>query len=198
MTVLVLASKSEARRAMLEGAGIVAESIPADIDERALDSIWTAEGRDPAEIARLLAEEKARSVSRTKPGTYVIGADQTLALDQRRFSKPRSLAEAREHLDLFRGRIHHLHSGIALVRDGVILGSAVSSAAMHVRAFSDSFLDSYMTAMGNRVLASVGCYQFESIGIQLFDRVEGDYFTILGMPLLPLLAMLRNEGLVTP
>jgi septum formation protein len=198
VTALVLASKSEARRAMLEGAGIAVDLVPAEIDERALDAAWTAEGRSPDEIARLLAEEKARAVSRARRDAYVIGADQTLALGPRRFSKPRSLADARVHLETFRGRIHHLHSGVALARDGQVLDSAVSSAAMHVRAFSEAFLDRYMTAMGDRILASVGCYQFESVGIQLFERVEGDYFTILGMPLLPLLAMLRKEGFATP
>ena len=198
MTTLVLASKSEARRAMLEGAGITVDLVPAEIDERSLDAQWAADGRSPAQIARLLAEEKARAVSRARPDAHVIGADQTLALGQDRFSKPGSLAEARAHLETFRGRIHHLHSGVALARGGQIVASTVSSAAMHVRAFSDAFLDRYMTAMGDRVLTSVGCYQFESVGIQLFDRVEGDYFTILGMPLLPLLAMLRKEGLATP
>ena len=198
MTTLVLASKSEARRAMLEGAGITVDLVPAEIDERSLDAKWAAEGLSPAQIARLLADEKATAVSRARPDAYVIGADQTLALGQSRFSKPGSLAEARAHLEAFRGRIHHLHSGVALAHGGQIVASTVSSAAMHVRAFSDTFLDRYMTAMGDRVLTSVGCYQFESVGIQLFDRVEGDYFTILGMPLLPLLAMLRKEGLATP
>ncbi len=198
MTTLVLASKSEARRSMLEGAGIAVDLVPAEIDERALDAAWAADGRSPAEIARLLAEAKAKAVSLARPGAYVIGADQTLALDARRFSKPGSLADARAHLETFRGRIHHLHSGVALARDGKVLDSTVSSAAMHMRAFSDAFLDHYMTAMGDRVLASVGCYQFETMGIQLFNRVDGDYFTILGMPLLPLLAMLRKEGLATP
>ncbi len=198
MTALVLASKSQARRAMLAAAGIAVELVPADIDERVLDTAWTEAGRSPAEIARLLAEEKAKAVSRLRPGIAVIGADQTLALGTRRFSKPQTLEQARAQLLAFRGKAHHLHSGVALVRDGTILSSTVSSAAMHVRAFSEAFLDDYMAAMGDKVLESVGCYQFESVGIQLFERVEGDYFTILGMPLLALLAALRREGLATP
>lgn len=198
MTTLILASKSEARRAMLAAAGIAVDLVPADINERALDARWVAKGQSPAEIARLLAEEKASAVSRRHPAAHVIGADQTLALGPRRFSKPETLDAARAHLEALRGRTHHLHSGVALALRGKVLHATVSSAAMHVRAFSDAFLDSYMAAMGDRILASVGCYQFESIGIQLFERVEGDYFTILGMPLLPLLAMLRHEGLAAP
>lgn len=196
MMHIVLASKSQARAAMLGAAGIETELIAADIDERALDLAWSEAGRSPAEIARLLAEEKAKSVSLLRPESTVIGADQTLALGIRRFSKPVSMDQAREHLLAFRGRAHHLHSGVALARNGEIVFSTVVSAAMHVRRFSDEFLTTYLENMGERVLASVGCYQFESAGIQLFERIEGDYFTILGMPLLPLLAALRKEGLI--
>ena len=191
---LVLASKSPARATMLAGAGLEVELVPADIDERALDASWTAAGHGPAQVARLLAEEKARAVSKTLPGRIVIGADQTLALGEKRYSKPADLKAARDHLISFRGRIHHLHSGVAVVRDGAVLFATVASAAMHVRAFSDAFLDTYLAAMGDRALGSVGCYQFEGLGIQLFDRIDGDYYTILGMPLLPLLAALRREG----
>jgi septum formation protein len=193
---LVLASKSAARAAMLAGAGLRVDLHPADIDERALDEGWGSQGHGPAVIARLLAEEKALAVSRALPGRVVIGADQTLALGQRRYSKPESLAQARDHLVSFRGRIHHLHSGVALARDGKVTFATVASAAMHVRAFSDAFLDSYLAAMGDTVLGSVGCYRFEGLGIQLFDRIEGDYYTILGMPLLPLLAALRAQDLI--
>lgn len=193
---LVLASKSAARAAMLGGAGLRVDLHPADIDERALDEAWGSLGHGPAVIARLLAEEKALAVSRTLPGRVVIGADQTLALGQRRYSKPESLAQARDHLVSFRGRIHHLHSGVALARDGKVTFATVASAAMYVRAFSDAFLDGYLAAMGEKVLGSVGCYQFEGLGIQLFDRIEGDYYTILGMPLLPLLAALRAQDLI--
>ena len=194
--MLILASKSQARAAMLAAAGVTVELVPADIDERALDAGWTSAGHGPAEIARRLAEAKATAVSRARPGAVVIGADQTLALGPERFSKPRDLAEARRHLLSFRGRIHHLHSAVALARNGAPTFSHVASAAMHMRAFSDAYLDSYLAVMGDQALASVGCYQFEGPGIQLFDRIDGDYFTILGMPLLPLLAALRQQGLL--
>lgn len=196
MTDLVLASKSAARAAMLEAAGLKVRLVPANIDERALDEAWVAEGRSPAEIARLLAEAKAVSVSRAHPQAVVIGADQTLALGERRFSKAQSLAEARANLMALRGRIHHLHSGVAAARSGVMLFAEVATADMTMRDFSNAFLDAYLASVGDRILSSVGCYQFESEGIQLFDRIEGDYFTILGMPLLPLLAGLRREGLI--
>ncbi|PTM60470.1 Maf family protein [Phreatobacter oligotrophus] len=196
MSALVLASKSAARAAMLQAAGITVALAPADIDERAFDEAWSREGHGPDVVARLLAEEKARAVSRTHPGAVVIGADQTLALGPRRFSKPADVAEARANLATLRGETHHLHSGVALVRDGETLFATVSSAAMAMRAFSDAFLDAYIERQGGRVLSSVGCYQLEGEGIQLFERIDGDYFTILGMPLLPLLSALRHHGLV--
>lgn len=181
---------------MLADAGITAELVPADIDERGLDETWSAAGHGPAEVARLLAEAKAKAVSLLMPGRVVIGADQTLALGNQRYSKPQTVAAARIQLASFRGRIHHLHSGVALARDGELIFATVASAAMHVRHFSDDFLDGYLAAMGDQVLSSVGCYHYEGLGIQLFDRVEGNYFTILGMPLLPLLAALRKQGLI--
>jgi septum formation protein len=198
MSRLILASKSVARAAMLEAAGIGVDLVPADIDERALDEAWAQAGHGPAEVARLLAEEKAKSVSTSHPDHWVIGADQTLALGSERFSKPATVEAAREHLLAFRGRTHHLHSGVALARAGEVVFKTVTSASMHVRRFSDQFLEAYLQRMGRKVLDSVGCYQFEGEGIQLFDRIDGDYFTILGMPLLPLLAALRKEGLAEP
>lgn len=196
MTDLVLASKSAARAAMLEAAGLKVRLIPAEIDERALDAAWAREGRSPAEIARLLAEAKAMAVSSAHPEAVVIGADQTLALGERRFSKAASLGEARSNLLALRARTHHLHSGVAMARGGVMLFAEVATADMTMRAFSEAFLDAYLGSVGERILSSVGCYQFESEGIQLFQRIDGDYFTILGMPLLPLLAALRREGLI--
>lgn len=196
MSGLVLASKSAARAAMLEAAGVTVALSPADIDERAFDEAWSREGHGPDIVARLLAEEKARAVSRHHPGAVVIGADQTLALGSRRFSKPADIAEARANLASLRGATHHLHSGVALVKNGATLFATVSSAAMTMRPFSDAFLDAYLARLGDRVLSSVGCYQLEGEGIQLFDRIEGDYFTILGMPLLPLLAALRHQDLL--
>ncbi len=196
MTRLVLASKSAARAAMLRGAGLDIDLATAPVDERALDEAWIREGRDPAAIARGLGEAKALAVSRTDPEATVIGADQTLALGPRRFSKPASLAEARDNLLALRGQTHHLHSGVALARGGAIVFSTVASAAMTMRSFSEAFLDAYLAGAGERVLGSVGCYQLEADGIQLFERISGDYFTILGMPLLPLLAALRTQGVI--
>jgi septum formation protein len=195
MTRLILASKSAARAAMLRQAGLAVDLVPADVDERALDEALAREGRDPAAIARALGEAKALAVSRAHPDAVVIGADQTLALGPRRFSKPASMAAARDALVALRGRTHHLHSGVAVARGGEIVFSDVASAAMTMRPFSDAFLDAYLAGAGERLLSSVGCYQLEAEGIQLFERIEGDYFTILGMPLLPLLSALRAQGL---
>lgn len=196
MTRLVLASKSRARAAMLSAAGIAVELLPADIDERAFDARWVSDGLGPAEVAAKLAEAKAEVISLKVRDAVVIGADQTLALGERRFSKPKDAAQARAHLMAFRGRTHYLHSGVAIARAGIIEFSHVSSAAMTVRAFSDRFIDDYIAAMGQNITSSVGCYHFEGLGLQLFDRIEGDYFTILGMPMLPLLAHLRDIGIV--
>lgn len=193
---LVLASKSAARAAMLAAAGLDVVLDPAAVDERALDEGWTAAGRDPAAIARLLAEAKALDVSRRRPGDLVIGADQTLALGSRRFSKPDSLEAATAQLQVLAGKTHHLHSGVALARSGAVLFSTVASAAMTMRPLSDAFLVAYLAAIGPAVMRSVGCYQYEGRGIQLFERIEGDFHTILGMPLLPLLAALRAEGVL--
>ncbi|WP_439572495.1 Maf family protein [Phreatobacter sp.] len=190
----VLASASRTRAAMLAAAGLEVDLVPAAIDERALDAGWTAQGLGPDAIAVRLAEAKARDVAARHPGRLVIGADQTLALGLHRFSKPADMAAARRQLMALRGQVHHLHAGVAVIRDGTVLTATVTTAAMHVRAFADAFLDNYLEAMGPKVLASVGCYQVEGIGIQLFERIDGDWFTILGMPLLPLLAVLRDEG----
>lgn len=192
MTSLVLASKSAARASMLKAAGLDVGLDPADVNERALEAEWGT--LPPDLVARRLAEAKALHVSRRRPGKTVIGADQTLALGERRYSKPTDIAAARRHLSSFRGRVHHLHSAVAVAKDGVVRFATVSTASMHVRSFSDAFLDDYLDRMGLDVLASVGCYQFEGLGLQLFEAIEGDYHTILGMPLLPLLAHLRDTG----
>lgn len=179
---------------MLAAAGIAVDLQPAAIDERALDTGWTAGGLGPDAVALRLAEAKAMNVSARHPGRLVIGADQTLALGIRRFSKPADVAAARAQLLALRGAVHHLHAGVSLVRDGAVLAATVATTAMHVRAFSDAFLDGYLAAMGPKVLDSVGCYQVEGPGIQLFEQIEGDWFTVLGLPLLPLLDALRREG----
>jgi septum formation protein len=189
---LVLASKSAIRGEILRAAGLAIEVCPADIDERTIEQGSAA--RDPGEIAALLAREKAHAVAARLPGRVVLGADQTLALGERRFSKPTDRAAAREQLKLLRGQTHQLHTAIALVRDGVILFEHRKAARLTMRAFSDRFLEHYLDAAGAAVTASVGGYQLEKTGIQLFERVEGDHFVILGLPLLPLLLHLRQAG----
>jgi septum formation protein len=191
---LILASQSRARQMLLTNAGIAFETIPADIDERALQQ---ASGlTTPRDIAALLAREKARSVSSRQVGKYVIGADQTLALGDRLFSKPAGRAQAAEQLRALAGRAHELHSAIAVARDGKILFADVAIARMTMRPLDEAGIDAYLDAAGEAVNSSVGAYQLEGLGVHLFERIEGDHFTILGLPLLPLLAFLRSEQLL--
>ena len=189
---LVLASKSTARRALLEAAGIPVEIEPASIDERAVEA--RAGLADAAKAAALLAREKARAVAQKHPDRLVLGADQTLALGPRRFSKAPDRAGAREQLAALRGKTHTLHSAVAVVQAGTVIFEHVDAAHLTMRAFSDGFLDSYLDAVGDAAMASVGGYQLEGAGVQLFERVEGDHSTILGLPLLPLLDWLRRSG----
>ncbi|QQQ20082.1 septum formation protein Maf [Brevundimonas vitis] len=189
---LVLASGSAARRAMLADAGLVFTVQTSDVDEAALKT----PGADPAELACRLAEAKALAVSASMPGAWVIGGDQTLAFDGGLISKARSLDEARQRLSQMRGRSHTLHSGAALVRDGAVVWSGVETATMVMRDISDPFLDTYLATEGEALLACVGAYRLEGLGAQLFDRVDGDYFTVLGLPLWSLLAALRRAGAI--
>jgi septum formation protein len=191
---LMLASQSRARRMLLGNAGISFEAVPAEIDERAVqkNSGLTL----PGEIAGLLAREKALSVSAKNPGRYVIGADQTLALGERLFSKPSGRAQAAEQLRLLAGNSHALHSAVAVARDGKIVFADVSIARMTMRPLSESEISAYLDAAGEAVTTSVGAYQLEGLGVHLFERIEGDHFTILGLPLLPLMAFLRRERLL--
>ena len=191
---LVLASKSDIRGKILAAAGLRFEIRPAQIDERAVEA--KAGVSDAAAAARILARVKAEAVSAARPGQLVLGADQTLARGATRFSKPVDRAAAAGQLRALRGRSHELHTAIALVRDGAVLFDCVDTARLTMRDFSDRFLDDYLEMAGDLALGSVGGYQLEGIGIHLFERVEGDYFTILGLPLLPLLAFLRANGFV--
>lgn len=188
---LVLASKSEVRRAVLEAAGLPVETVPADIDERAIEK--SAAASEPKDVAILLAREKAKTVSAKMPGRLVLGADQTLSLGKERFSKPADRDAARGQLMKLRGKTHELCSGVALVRDGTILFEDCAAARLTMRNFSEPFLESYLDAVGPSVSRSVGGYQLEKIGIQLFETIDGDHFTILGMPVFSLLPFLRAQ-----
>jgi septum formation protein len=188
---LVLASRSKVRQTLLEGAGIPIEICPADLDERRLEADAMSEA--PGAIAAHLAREKARAVASSRSGRLILGADQTLALGAERFSKPADIAVAREQLRALSGRTHELHSAIAFVQDGTVLFEYVGVARLTMRAFSEKFLDLYLKTAGSAATASVGAYQLESFGIQLFERVAGDYFTVLGLPLLQALEFLRQR-----
>lgn len=198
-TRLILASGSAARRTLLEAAGLIFDVIPANIDEAAIrDAIVdSAAGVEGVDVASVLAAEKARLVSEAHPSALVIGADQVLTLGGKFFSKAENLAEAREILSMLRGRTHELVSAIALARNGEVHWQTSAMAEMTMRTFSDEFLGCYLEKMGQRALQVVGCYEIEGPGVQLFEEIDGDHFTILGIPLLELLARLRHEGMVT-
>jgi septum formation protein len=189
---LVLASKSAIRHAILRDAGIPVAVEPADIDERAIEQRSAKE--DAGELAAVLACEKARTVAARFPGRLVLGADQTLALGERRFSKSADRAGARRQLAALCGQTHELHSAVALVRGSSVLFEHREVARLTMRSFSDQFLEAYLDAAGTAVTASVGGYQLEKVGIQLFEHIQGDHFTILGLPLVPLLEYLRTAG----
>jgi septum formation protein len=189
---LVLASKSAIRHAILRDAGIPVAVEPADIDERAIEQRSAKE--DAGELAAVLACEKARTVAARFPGRLVLGADQTLALGERRFSKPADRAGGGRQLATLCGQTHELHSAVALVRGSSVLFEHREVARLTMRSFSDEFLEAYLDAAGTAVTASVGGYQLEKVGIQLFEHIQGDHFTILGLPLVPLLEYLRTAG----
>lgn len=189
---LVLASRSASRRAMLEAAGIPIEICVPDLDERAVEAAAGSCG--PPKVAALLAQEKAKAAARLMPNRIVVGADQTLALGEQRFDKPRDLAAARKQLMTLAGKTHHLHSAVALARDEQVLFDGIDTASLTLRNLSESFVDRYLDETGSAVLESVGAYQLERLGIHLFDRIDGDHFTILGLPLLKLLDFLRRTG----
>src|ERR1700727_2736493 len=191
---LVLAAQSKARQMLLVNAHIEFESDPADIDERAIQESSGLSA--PGEIASLLAREKARIVSVRRSSRYVVGADQTLALGARIFNKPAGRAQAADQLRALAGHCHELHAAVAVTRDGKLLFEHVSIACMTMRRLADAEINSYLEEAGEAVTSSVGAYQLEGLGIHLFERIEGDHFTILGLPLLELLAFLRSERLL--
>ncbi len=191
---LILASRSAARRAMLENAGVAFEARAADVDEAAIKAAST--DLDPVALAVRLAEAKALAVSRDDPDAWVLGSDQTLAFDGGLVSKAASLEAARDRLKAMRGRTHTLHSGAALATKGEIVWSGADTARMKMRDVSDAFLETYLAAEGEALLSCVGAYRLEGMGSQLFEAVEGDFFTVLGLPLWPVLAELRRAGVI--
>ncbi len=191
---LILASRSAARRAMLTDAGVTFGLEDAGVDEDAIKVAMKDAGA--AELAVELACAKALAVSRRDPDVWVLGADQTLAFDGGLISKAKSLDEAKARLKSMRGKAHQLHSGAALATRGQVVWSGVDTVQMRMRDFSDAFLDAYLAAEGTELLACVGSYRLEGLGSQLFEAVEGDYFTVLGLPLWPVLAELRRAGVI--
>ena len=195
MKPVVLASQSQSRAALLSAAGVTFTKVSSGVDETEIKTRMLVEGATPLQIAAALGEAKALAVSAHTPG-LVIGADQTLELDEKLYDKADTLEEARERLSAFRGRTHQLHGGLTLAENGAVVWRYAESSSLTVRDFSDAFLDDYLERYGQAVMSSVGCYHLEGAGAQLFERIEGDYFAILGLPLLPLLAVLRQRGAI--
>lgn len=193
---LILASQSPFRKMLMENAGLTFDAFSPEIDERAAESELERQAPSPADVALHLAEAKATAVSVRHPGRLVIGSDQTLSLADRVFHKPEGIAGAREHLLALSGRTHALNSGVVIAVGGEVAWRHVSTASLTMRPLSADFIDRHLARVGERVLGSVGAYQLESEGIQLFERIEGDYFTIIGLPMLPLLAQLRSMGAI--
>ncbi len=193
---LILASSSVFRRQILDRAGLLFKAHAADLPEDEMMLDWQKRGLSAQQVASDLSAAKAVKISAKFPGAYVIGCDQMMLCGDRWFAKPKNRVEAKEHLQFLSGKTHHLISGIAVVRDQKILWDYVDPCVMQMRALDDNMIEEYLDQMGDKVLQSVGCYQIEGLGIQLFDRVEGDFFSIIGLPLLPLLQFLRHEKVI--
>lgn len=193
---LILASGSPFRRAMLENAGVGIEAIPASIDERAVEAALEGSGATPEDVALVLAEAKALNVSEKHPGRLVLGCDQTLSLGEALFHKPRDMEGARRHLLALSGKTHQLNSAAVLARDGATLWRHAGIASLTMRGLDPAFIGRHLAHVGEHALQSVGAYQIEGEGIQLFDRIEGDHFTIVGLPLLDVLRALREFGAI--
>ena len=194
---LILASKSVTRRAVLDGAGVAYEAVGSGVDEEAAKVKLLAKKANPRQIAEALAEDKALAVSVGRP-ELVIGADQTLEFQGQLYDKVETMEAARERLKLLRGKPHMLHSAVVVAQGGAVVWRETQSATLRMREFSDAFLEAYLAAEGEAALGSVGCYRLEGLGVQLFAKIEGDYFTILGLPLMGLLDLLRRRGVLTP
>ena len=194
-TQIILASKSATRRAVLTGAGVPFEVSVAGVDEDAVKNAMLAEGASPRDVADALAELKAIKVSRSKPG-FVIGSDQTLEFEGKLYDKAETVDGAAERLKTMRGKPHKLHSAVVVAKDGAPIWREIVSATLTMRDFSDEFLASYLELEGEEALGSVGCYRLEGPGAQLFSKIEGDYFAILGLPLMGLLDLFRRHGVL--
>lgn len=195
-TPLILASASPYRSKMLADAGLEFDAVAAEVDERAVESPLLETGADPADIASVLAQVKADEVSARRPGAVVIGCDQTLGLEGEVLHKPVDLEAAIQRLLRLSGRTHQLHSAICLMRDGALLWSHVETCNVTFRRLDPGFVGRHLALVGDKALTSVGAYQIEGPGIQLVERIEGDFFSIVGLPLLPLLAQLREFRLI--
>lgn len=195
-THVILASASAPRARLLADAGLAVDIMPSRVDEDEIKHSLRAERATARQIAETLAEAKAIRVSMKAPGSLVIGADQTLALDDAMLDKPADMVEARSHLTRLQGRSHRLISAVCIALNGTRIWSAIDHADLTVRPLSDAFIDDYLDRVGDAVLQSVGAYQLEGLGAQLFSRISGDYFTILGLPLLPVLAFMRDRGVL--
>jgi septum formation protein len=190
--MIILASKSASRRAMLDAAGVAYEAIPANLDERALEAGLV--GKPPAAIAAALAGAKAGALAGSHPGRLILGSDSLVSVNNRRFDKPVDRAAAADHLRFFSGKTMHLHSAAAIVRDDDVLWQHTAMASLKVRDLSEEFIETYLAAEWPEVSFCVGVFRIEAMGVQLFESIEGDQFTVLGMPLLPLLGALRDLG----
>jgi septum formation protein len=193
---IILASGSPFRRKLLENAGVAFDVVPPAIDERAIEAPLKSSGATPEDVAQILAEAKASQVSERHLGALVIGSDQTLSLGDEIFHKPADMEGARRHLLALSGRTHQLNSAIAIVKDGATVWRHVDVARLTMRKLEPAFIGRHLARVGEKALTSVGAYQIEGEGIQLFEKIEGSYFTIVGLPLLPLLAKLREHGAI--
>jgi septum formation protein len=196
MQNIILASKSPFRAMLLNNAGIKFSSQSATIDERDIEAPLQNSGVTPEDVALILAEAKAQNVSETNKGALVIGSDQTLSLGDRVFHKPKDMEEARRHLIAMSAKTHQLNSAVSIALNGETIWRHISIARMTMRELSPGFIGRHLARAGDNVLQSVGAYQFEAEGVQLFDKIDGDYFTIVGLPLLPLLNELRLRGAI--
>lgn len=193
---LILASGSKSRQEMLRNAGVLFDVIPADIDEEKILSSMASDGHDVKNIALKLSEEKSLKISDDNKEKYIIGSDQILSLNNKLYSKAKNKSQAKEKLLGLSGKTHQLTSAVSVTKNNQVLWSTFSQAQLSVKNLSEEKIDDYLDHAGDDIYNCVGCYALESIGIQLFDQIDGDYFTILGMPLLPLLTFLEKEGVL--